>query len=73
MQFNFHPSDFRLLEMRKEKKLSQTEVAKALGIIQQQYARYEGGANEIPLRYFIALAQFYGVSLDYLAGLTDER
>ena len=39
---------------------------------QQQYARYEKGINEIPFSYIIELAKFYNVSIDYLAGLTNE-
>lgn len=36
------------------------------------YARYEKGERELPLNIAIRLAQFYGVSLDYLVGLTKE-
>ena len=63
----------RLKELRKEKGFSQKIIAEALGIIYQQYARYENGEREIPIRHAITLAQFYSVSLDYLAGLTNER
>ena len=63
----------RLKELRKEKGFSQTVVANALGVVYQQYARYENGENEIPLHHAVTLAQFYGVSLDYLAGLSNVR
>lgn len=63
----------RLKELRLEKELSQKAVAEALGMVYQQYARYENGTNEIPFRHVITLAKFYGVSLDYLAGLSDQR
>lgn len=59
--------------LREEKALSQNAVAEKLGVLRQQYARYENASNEIPVKHLITLAKFYGVSLDYLAGLTDER
>ena len=63
----------RIKTIRLEKGLSQKVVADALGMVYQQYARYENGEREIPLRHFVTLAKFYGVSLDYLAGLSDQR
>ncbi|MBR2335656.1 MAG: helix-turn-helix transcriptional regulator [Clostridia bacterium] len=63
----------RLREIRKARGLSQTDVARALDILYQQYARYEKGERQMPLNYFIALAGFYGVTLDYLAGLSDDE
>ena len=61
----------RLRDMREDADKTQTDIANVLGIKQQQYARYESGTNEIPLHYFIILARYYGVSLDYLAGESD--
>ena len=61
----------RLRDLREDSDKSQTEIAEALGMKQQQYARYENGTQEIPLHHFITLAKYYNVSLDYLAGLTD--
>lgn len=63
----------KIKELRKEKGLSQKEVAEKLGTVQRQYIRYENGERELPLHHFIALAKFYGVTLDYLAGISDER
>lgn len=37
------------------------------------YARYERGANEMPIRHLIKLSDYYQVSLDYLCGRTDEK
>ena len=37
------------------------------------YARYERGANELPIRHLIRLAEYYRLSTDYLLGLTDEK
>ena len=63
----------RLKLLRVEKGLSQKSVAENIGLLYQQYARYENGINEIPVKHLITLAKFYGVSLDYLVGMTDER
>ena len=37
------------------------------------YARYERGANELPIHHLITLSKYYGVSTDYLLGLSKER
>lgn len=58
---------------RMAKKMSQREVAEVLGMPKQQYSLYETGQREMPLHYLIETAKFYGVTLDYLAGLTDEQ
>lgn len=61
-----------LKALRVRNKLSQQQVADILEIKQQQYQRYESGAREIPVHLLIKLADFYGVSLDYIAGRTAE-
>ena len=48
-------------------------MAGYLGTTQQVYSRYEKGINEIPVRHIIALCKYYGVSADYLLGLTDQN
>jgi len=58
----------RLKDLREDHDLSQKKVASLLNTTQQNYCRYETGEREIPLHHFITLADFYGVSLDYLAG-----
>ena len=55
-------------ELREDHDCSQSEVAAVLGISQQHYSKYENGEYEIPLRHFITLAEYYGVSADYLIG-----
>jgi len=55
-------------DLRNDKDMSQTDVAKMLSTTQQHYSKYENGENEMPVRVFIALADFYGVSVDYLLG-----
>jgi len=55
-------------DLRVDRDLKQVTVAKALGIGQQHYSRYENGEHEIPIRILVALADFYDVSADYLLG-----
>ena len=62
----------RLRELRKEKKETQVQVAQAVGITGRQYQRFEAGENP-GFDNFWALADHFGVSMDYLAGRTDER
>ena len=59
----------RLRDMREDNDLTQEEIGKVLGMKYQQYARYESGEREIPFHHVITLAQYYDISLDYLAGL----
>lgn len=63
----------RLKDLREDKDLKQESVATILGTTQQQYSRWERGAQEIPFHHAITLAKFYKVSLDYLAGLTNRK
>lgn len=58
---------------RTSRNLSQQSVADFLGITSQQYSLYETGQREMPMHHFITLSKFYGETLDYLAGLTDEQ
>ena len=61
----------RLKEIREDRDLKQSDVAKALGIKQQQYSEYEIGKRLIPINYLYELALFYNTSVDYLIGKTD--
>ncbi len=63
---------FRIKDLRIDADLSQTEIAKVLGLSQTGYSKYETGENDIPVLILIKLAEFYGTSVDYLLGLTDE-
>lgn len=58
----------RLKELRKDKKITQQQIAKIINVSQVGYNNYETGKREIPLNSLIALADFYNVSLDYLVG-----
>lgn len=61
----------RLRDMREDHDKTQSEIAELLGTAREQYNKYELGKQELPMHHFITLAKFYGVSLDYLAGLID--
>ena len=63
----------RLRELRNAAGMKQTDLAAILNMQQNQYSRYERGDRELPMHIFIALARYYNVSLDYMAGLTDDR
>ena len=59
--------------LRLEKNEKQTEIAQAMGLTVRQYQRYEAGEQKPGLDKLCALADHFGVSLDYLAGRTDQR
>ena len=59
--------------MRIDRDLTQQEIAEVLHIKQNTYSQYETGTLNYPLEVVAALAQFYGTSVDYLLGLTDEQ
>ena len=60
---------YKLREVRLAKGKTQTEVAAALGMTQQQYSKYENGKNELPARRLVELALYYNVSADVLLGI----
>ena len=61
----------RLKELRKEKELSQKQVADAIGYKQYSIADWENGRTEPDIATIIALARFFDVSTDYLLGVVD--
>jgi transcriptional regulator with XRE-family HTH domain len=63
----------RIRNLREDTDLTQAEVGKQINVPQRTYAYYESGERMIPPQVLIALAQFYGVSVDYLLGLTDQK
>ena len=60
-------------DLREDADLTQTEVAQILGTSQTMYARYERGANEMPIRHLLTLCELYKVSADYILGRTKRR
>ena len=63
----------RIRDLREDMELSQGEAAQRLHMHKTTYARYEQGTREIPFNVAIKIAAFYNVSLDYLAGLTNNK
>lgn len=63
----------RIRDLREDRDLNQTEVAKILDMSQTGYSKYETGENDIPTAVLIKLARFYGTSIDYLLGETDKK
>lgn len=62
----------RLLELRNEKNLSQRELAKIMNVSQGTYNNWENANTQPSIEQLIVLADFFGVSVDYLIGRTDE-
>lgn len=71
------PTKFKYIErirsLREDSDYTQDYVASCLGTSQTMYARYERGANELPLRHLFYLCKLYNVSADYVLGLTSEK
>ena len=62
----------RIRDLREDHDKTQQKIAEVLGTSQTMYARYERGANEMPIRHLIVLCKYYGVSADYILGLKDK-
>ena len=63
----------RLRDLREDRDMSQTEMAKILNMSQTGYSKYETGANDVPTQVLIELANYHNTSVDYLLGLTNDR
>lgn len=63
----------RLKEIREDKDLLQSDIAKILNVSQVAYSYYEIGKRQLPIDLLKKLALYYGTSTDYLLGLTDVR
>ncbi|MBP1549678.1 MAG: helix-turn-helix transcriptional regulator [Oscillospiraceae bacterium] len=63
----------RIRDLREDKDLTQEQLIKLLGMHKTTYTNYEQGKHSVPLDFAVELAQFYKVSLDYIAGLTNEK
>lgn len=62
----------RLRDLREDRDLSIRKLADLLYMQRTTYHNYETGKREVPLELAVTLAKFYNVSLDYLAGLTND-
>ncbi len=63
----------RIRNLREDNDKTQAEIAEILGTSQTMYARYERGANELPIRHLITLCKYYKVSADYILGLSNKK
>lgn len=62
----------RIRNLREDKDMTQTEIAKILSCSQRVYSNYERGELDIPTDILIKLADFHNVSVDYILGRTDN-
>ena len=63
----------RLISLRNENRLSQAMAAKELKLGMRTYQYYEYGEREPQLSVLVRMADFYGVTLDYLVGRSDKE
>lgn len=63
----------KIRDLREDKDLTQTQIAKILNCSQRIYSNYERGEVDIPTQVLIKLAEFHGTSVDFRLGLTDEK
>lgn len=63
----------RLRDLREDRDMSQTQMAKILGMSQTGYSKYETGENDIPTEILIKLADFHEVSVDYILNRTNNK
>lgn len=59
--------------LREDNDLTQTQIASVLGTSQTMYARYERGANEMPIHHLVTLCRFYNVSADYFLDTAPDK
>lgn len=60
-------------DLREDRDLTQKQVAEYLDTSQTMYARYERGANELPIGHLLKLCDLYNVSSDYILGKTNKK
>ena len=60
-------------KLRTDMNYTQKQIAEVLGVSQNTYSQYEIGVLNYPLEALMKLADFYGVSVDYLLGRTDIK
>lgn len=62
----------RIRDLREDRDLKQRQIAEYLHCDQSLYSKFERGERPLPLDFAVMLAQYYGTSVDYLVGLTDN-
>ena len=73
MEIKMPDFSIRLKELRQEKGLKQAEMAEFLGYILRHYQKIERGEINVPSLTLARLADYFGVSTDYLLGRSDDR
>lgn len=63
----------RIRDLREDADLTQSEIGRALHLPQRTYAYYESGQRTVLPEVLIALANFYGVSVDYILGRKNDK
>ncbi len=63
----------RMRNLREDNDYTQGYVAAYLGTSQTMYERYECGTYELPIHHLISLCKLYGVSSDYMLGLSNDK
>ncbi|MCM1328084.1 MAG: helix-turn-helix domain-containing protein [Ruminococcus sp.] len=63
----------RLRDLREDSDMNQAKIANIIGTTQSYYAQYENGKRPLPFDRVVELANFYNVSLDYIAGRTNDK
>ena len=62
----------RLRDLREDHDLTQMQLVEKLDMHKTTYTNYEQGKRDLPLALAVKIAKFYNVSVDYLAGLTNN-
>ena len=65
--------ELRIRDLREDNDLKQRQIAELLACDQSLYSKYERGERVLPLDAAEKLADYYGVSVDYLLGRTDVK
>lgn len=63
---------YRIRDLREDRDLSQSEIAKVIKTTQQQYSKIENGKSDISGEKLILLSKYYKVSIDYILGISDN-
>lgn len=67
-----HSFGDRLRQLRKERSVSQSDLARSIGVSERALQNYETGEREVKLSLLRACAEFFDVSIDFLAGKTED-
>ena len=63
----------RIRDLREDADMTQRQVGERINVPQRTYAYYESGERLLPPQVLCAIADLYGVSVDYLLGRTDKK